>query len=85
MYGKTRFRVKAKSRLSSFIDNTLGVNQGGVASGLLFRKYMSDLSKYLEQHFGIPIGENIITHLLWADDLVLISDSLEGIKNNCKA
>ena len=84
LYGKTHFRVKANSKLSGFIDNTLGVNQGGVASGLLFRKYMSDLSKYLEKHFGIPIDENIITHLLWADDLVLISDSLEGIKKQLK-
>ena len=80
LYDKTEFRVKSKGKLSSHIKNSLGVNQGGIASGLLFRKYMSDLSDYLKAEFGILIGEEILTHLLWADDLILISDSLNGLK-----
>ena len=80
LYSKTQFRVKSNGKLSSLIENKLGVNQGGVASGLLFRKYMSDLSSYLKCEFGILVGEEVLTHLLWADDLILISDSLSGIK-----
>ena len=41
---------------------------------------MSDLSSYLSSEFGILVGEEVLTHLLWADDLILISDSLSGIK-----
>ena len=41
---------------------------------------MSDLSDYLKSEFGVVIGEEILTHLLWADDLILVSDSLTGLK-----
>ena len=58
----------------------IGVNQGGNASGFLFRKYMADLSNYLKSQFGITIGNTILAHILWADDLILISDTLNGIK-----
>ena len=42
----------------------MGVNQGGVASGLLFRKYMADLNAFLNTKFGVCIGEMIIAHIL---------------------
>ena len=40
LYSKNSFRIKNNGRISSTIVNNLGVNQGGVASGLLFRKYV---------------------------------------------
>ena len=80
LYKKTHCRLKIDGELSDFIYDTIGVNQGGNASGFLFRKYMSDLSDYLHSEFGVVVGDIIIAHLLWADDLVLISDTLSGIK-----
>ena len=80
LYKKTHSRVKVDGHLSGFIFDTVGVNQGGNASGLLFRKYMSDLSDYLHFEFGVVAGDLILAHLLWADDLVLLSDSISGIK-----
>ena len=80
LYSKTSFRVKHKGWLSFLIENVMGVNQGGVASGLLFRKYLADLGNYLESEFGVCIGDIIIMHILWADDLILISDSVLGIQ-----
>ena len=56
----------------------MGVNQGGVASCLPFRKYMSDLNVFLNTEFGVRIGEMIIAHILWADDLM--SDTPEGLQ-----
>ena len=67
--------------MSHLVNNVLGVNQGGVASGLLFRKYMADLGSFLAPEYGICIEENIIAHILWADHLVLLSDSEKGIQN----
>ena len=80
LYSKTSFRIKNNGRISSTIVNNLGVNQGGVASGLLFRKYMSDLKTYLSTAHGICINNEIIAHLLWADDLILFSDTFKGLQ-----
>ena len=67
---KTTFLVKNNGWVSSTIMNNLGVNQGGGASGISFRKYMADLESYLTSAHGICISNKIIAHLLWADDLI---------------
>ena len=79
-YAKTYFRVKINSRVSPSIPNHIGVNQGGNVSGLLFRKYMADLDEYLHREVGIYIGDTIFAHLLWADDLILVTDSAKGLQ-----
>ena len=71
-YSKTCYRVKRNGRISDRIFDKLCVNQGGVASGFLFRKYMADLGTYLKTNNGICLGEHVICHLLWADDLIFI-------------
>ena len=35
---------------------------------------MSDLQEYLNKHTGINIGDELLMHELWADDLYLVSD-----------
>ena len=80
LYSKTSFRFKFQGEISSNIPNGIGVNQGGNASGFLFRKYISDLGDFLNNHVGVCVGDTILSHLLWADDLILFSDSLGGIK-----
>ena len=82
LYRKTSYRVKKDGWMSFLITNILGVNQGGIASGLLFRKYLSDLDEYLKTKFGICVGEIIITHILWADDLILITDEENRMQNH---
>ena len=80
LYSKTRFRVKDHGYVSTPIFDHLGVNQGGVASGLLFRKCMADLGYYLNSKFGICVNSTIIAYLLWADDLILFSDTPAGLQ-----
>ena len=80
LYSKTCFRVKRGGKLSPLIPSLTGVNQGGVASGILFRKYLKDLDMYLKKEVGICIGETIIAHLLWADDLMLFSNTENGLQ-----
>ena len=51
---------------------------------------MADFSHYLHQEFAVVVDNNIIAHMLWADDLVLFSDTpkglqrqLDGLKASC--
>ena len=81
LYTKTKFRVKHQGRLSHLMDNVMRVNQGGVASGFLFRKYMSDFGTFLDSECGICVEEKIIVHILWAD-LILIFYSKAECKSN---
>ena len=72
--------MKCHGRLSPIITENIGVNQRGNASPTLFRHFLSDLGDYLHTHCGLCITDDIIVHLLWADDLVLISDSHKGLQ-----
>ena len=74
------FRLKVNGKLGPRVFDTLGVNQGGSSSDILFRRYMADLGDYLFKNFGICVEEIIIVHLLWADDLILVSDSIHGLQ-----
>ena len=78
MYTKTFFRLKCNGKLSPRILDELGVNQGGSTSDIFFRRYMADLGDYLTENIGICIEDMILIHLLWADDLLLVSDTLSG-------
>ena len=80
VYPKTCFRVKRGGKLSPIILSLTGVNQDGDASGILFRKYLMDLDVYLKKEVGICIGETIVAHLLWADDLMLFSNTENGLQ-----
>ena len=46
----------------------------------LFRKYLKDFDMYLKKEAGICIGEIIMAHLLWADDLILFSNTEKGLQ-----
>ena len=80
LYRKTSFKFKFDGFVSPNVPTSLGVNQGGNASGFLFRKYLSDLSDFLFNKYGVCIGDSVLAHILWADDLVLFSDSISGIQ-----
>ena len=81
LYNKSNFRVKRHGQLSTAIQNRTGVNQGGISSGMMFRKYLANLGEYLNNQHGIVISGEIFVHLLWADDLILFSDTCEGMQS----
>ena len=56
LYDELSFRVKSNRRISSKIFSKLGVNQGGITSGILFREYLADLESYLSSEHGICIS-----------------------------
>ena len=82
LYRKTYFKVKCNGMQSPPILDQLGVNQGVNASPTLFGTYLADLGEYLTKHVGFAFQ---IAHILWTDDLVLISDSEQTANRVTKA
>ena len=73
LYSKTCYRVKHQGKLSELIREDIGVLQGGNTSPMLFNKYMFDLKDYLDSDTGVCTLEEIVVHMLWADDLFMVS------------
>ena len=60
---------------------TNGVRQGGILSPVLFNLYMDDLSKQLKGcKTGCMVGDNLINHMIYADDLVVLSPYSAGLQ-----
>ena len=80
-------RVKLIQKLSAAIDVTIGTEQGHTMSPELFKLYIHELSIRLEQieELDVPLLNGVkVSHLLWADDLILLAldaDSLQKLLN----
>ena len=80
MLQNSKSRVKWNGTLGEIFDNLNGVLQGGVLSPSLFRIFMEDLPNYLDKRKGVTIGGMLISYLLHADDLVLVSETSAGLQ-----
>ena len=68
--------------MSSKFQVTNGVRQGGVLSPLLFYVYFNELSELLNKSgIGGNIGRTIINHMLYADDICIVSLSSSGLQH----
>ena len=57
-----------------------GVRQGGILSPYRFCIYVDELSKMLNNvHVACFVGTMLVNHLMYADDLVLLSPSAAGL------
>ena len=63
------------------ISDECGTNQGGPLSPNMFRYMLNDLRGFINTSYGISIDDELLLHVLWADDLVIMSDTPEGLQH----
>ena len=76
MYANSSTRIKLIQKLSEAIDVTIGTEQGHPLSPELFKIFIHDLSDLLDELKDtlVPnLNGFFISHLLWADDLILLA------------
>ena len=75
-------QIEIGGMLSDPFDANQGVRQGCILSPILFNIFISDLPNILDDAENDPAKIGILKTLsciLWADDLVMISETKEGL------
>ena len=73
--------VRWSTACSEMFAVSNGVRQGGILSPLFFNVYMDGLSDILcRTECGCTMGGRMLNHLMYADDLVLLSPSAKGLQ-----
>lgn len=82
MYDRSSTKVKLIRKLSEAIMILIGTEQGHPLSPELFKVFLYELSLLLNANVGHPPELNgvPINHLLWADDLILLSLQLSSLQ-----
>ena len=80
-------KVWSSEGLSEAVASTIGVKQGCPLSPDLFGLYIDEVSHYIERFggSGARLASITIQILLYADDIVLISDSPEELQRHLNA
>ena len=80
MYQDDMICIKLNDSISPLIETLKGVRQGCVLSPTLFNIFMSDLPNKLSRDVNVKLDDNTnINCLLWADDIILLSESEDGL------
>ncbi len=80
-YGHQLMRVKWGNKVSAPFRVSNGVRQRGILSPILFNLYMDELSEWLNIcKTGCMIGNTLVNHIMYADDLVVFSPSSAGLQ-----
>ena len=65
--------------MSDPIDITKGVHQGNVLSPLLFNVFINDIGDAFTENDVPVLQSSSVSHLLYADDLLLLSTTADGL------
>ena len=83
IYKNYRLQIKLQEGLTEPIKTNVGLKQGCVLSPLLFNFYINDLPSVFSNQECDPITiyNESLNCLMYADDLVLLSTTAEGLQN----
>ncbi len=81
VYAHQLMRVKWGNKVSAPFGVSNGVRRGGILSQILFNVYMDELSECLNVcKIDCMIGNTLVNHIMYADDLVVFSPSSAGLQ-----
>ena len=80
LYMHSEVCVRVDSATTKLFRVSVGLRQGCSLSPILFLIYMDRIVKQSESCGGVKIGECTVQRLLFADDLVLLDSSQNGLQ-----
>ena len=87
LYNNSSTCIRLNNYFTDWFDSTLGVRQGDTLSPQLFSMYINDLATDIKNlNCGVNfLGEESISILLYADDIILMSENVHDLQRmlNC--
>ena len=81
MYSITKSRIRFSKGLTEYFHSELGIKQGDCLSPILFNVFINDMHSIFDNHCdGILVNDIKLNHLLFADDLVIVSETRSGLQ-----
>ena len=83
IYKNTKCVIKINNRTTDFFDYTKGVRQGCPLSPILFNIFVNDIFHIMDTDNLSNVSldeENKVNALMYADDLILLSDTKKGLQ-----
>ncbi len=84
IYANVKSCVRHKNGVTDYFDCPIGVKQGCILSPLLFSFFINELSLEIQQNgkHGVQLYPDMyeLLILLFADDVILISDTVNGLQ-----
>ena len=86
MYKSVKYCVKVANGYTDPISSDRGLKQGCVLSPILFNLFIDDIKNIFDQNCApLSLMDVELNYLLYADDLILMSSSPEGLQNSLNA
>ena len=80
MYLNTVSAAKINNSITPTFKSEFGVKQSDNLSPILFNVYLNDLKFPDDSCDPIKVSSVSLSHLLWADDLLIMSESSVGLQ-----